>query len=134
MKREHLIGHSMVKDIVSLCPYGFDAPVQDTQIQQILRLIYNDENYHRRGDVAAYLSDKTSPEIRQFIYDNILRNDVSVPSNLNLDDAAIQEFTRDNLESIYDYRKRIASSLEKYASDYQSARQSIAQSKVDDHG
>lgn len=129
MKREQLLGHSMVKDIVALCPYGFDAPIQDTQIMQILRLIYNDENYHRRGDVAAYLSEKTSPEIRQFIYDNILNNNVSVPSNLDLDDATLKEFTRDNLESIYDYRTRLASSLEKYASDYQSAKQTFEQSK-----
>ena len=71
MKREQLLGHSMVKDIVSLCPYGTDEEIQDTQIIQLLRLIYNDNRYHRRGDVAAYLSEKTSPEIRQFIYDNI---------------------------------------------------------------
>lgn len=125
MKREQLINHSMVASLASYCPYDKDFDLPDTNISNLLRIIYNDADGHRRGDIAAYLSEKTSPELRQFIYDNIIGNQVSVPSNQNVSDEILAEFTRDNSESIYDYRNRVAASLERYGNDFKELREKL---------
>lgn len=70
-----------------------------------------------QGDIAQYLSDKTNPDIKQFIELQLLRpNNISSDASADfsaLSDDDIAEFTRGVNESLSSYRSRIFETLKK---------------------
>lgn len=66
-----------------------------------------------QGDIAVYMSENTSPEVRQFIQQNLLHeNNAVLPENgKDLDDDVIASLTRGKSESVSQYRDRVISWL-----------------------
>lgn len=66
-----------------------------------------------QGDIAVYMSENTSSEVRQFIQQNLLHeNNVVLPENgKGLDDDVIASLTRGKSESVSQYRDRVMSWL-----------------------
>lgn len=129
MNREQISMHSLINGAKG--SYGiFSIDIVDTEsdVMQLLRLIYNDADGNLRGDIAAFLSEKTSPEIRDFIRQNIFGQPVSRSSNIDgVSDETIAEFTRDADESIYDYKRRVQSLFEKYGEEFSKVRKELDQ-------
>lgn len=65
------------------------------------------------GDLAMYMSDKTSPEVRMFIEQNLMRDlgESSPVDSKDLSDDDIVKYARKHNESDGDYRKRIYDTL-----------------------
>lgn len=64
-----------------------------------------------RGDVQVYMSDKVSPEIREFIRQNLM-SPVKTSADISakfgtLSDDEIAFFSRNSQESLGDYRQRL---------------------------
>lgn len=134
MKREQLVGHSQVSTIGFGCmSMPIDEELPESDIARLLRLVYTDGEGHINGDISAYLSEKTSPELREYIRQNILLNvspaDVSFPA---ADDATIETFIRDNGESAFEYRDRVANLFEQYVNDFKSLRENMKLKKEKD--
>lgn len=80
----------------------------------LLKIIYgvNEDTGLPRGDYALYLSDKTSPEVRNYIQKNLLsENAVSTLSASN--DNEILPFIRESYETRDEYVKRISDYVRK---------------------
>lgn len=129
MNREQISKHSLINGAKG--SYGiFSIDIVDTEsdVMQLLRLIYNDADGNLRGDIAAFLSEKTSPEIRDFIRQNIFGQPVSRASSVDgVSDETIAEFTREADESIYDYKRRVQSLFEKYGEEFSKVRKEMEQ-------
>lgn len=109
----------MVQTIVPMSSIFVDKQVPETDTMQLLRMIYNDADNQRKGDISAYLDAKTSPELREYIRLNILGSVGSQNHGLGTaDDETIELFIRHNGESGMQYRERLSAMLEKYSSDY----------------
>lgn len=109
----------MVQTIVPMVSMFVDKEVPETDTMQLLRMIYNDADNQRKGDIAAYLDSKTSPELREYIRLNILGSVGSCNHSFgDADDETIEMFIRNNGESGIQYRERLSSMLEKFSSDY----------------
>lgn len=125
MTREQLFGHSQIgfKD----APCGYIPCVEsdtESSTASLLRMIYNDSDGNRRGDIAAYLSEQVPADVREFIRQNILSSATPVSSQVEgLDDDVIAEYTRDASESVYDYVSRMKSKFEQASSDYELLKQ-----------
>lgn len=98
-------------------PEAKDELLKPTPGQKMLSLIYlPDSSGLPRGAMQVYLSDKASPEMRQFIEQNIL---VDIPSDNNskfdgLDDDFKLAFERGELESREAYIERINKLMRDY--------------------
>lgn len=109
----------MVQTIVPMASMFIDKEVPESDTMQLLRMIYNDADNQRKGDIVAYLDSKTSPELREYIRLNILGSVCSRNQSFgNADDETIEMFIRNNGESGIQYRERLSIMLEKYSSDY----------------
>ena len=80
--------------------------------RSILRAIYAKDPITGlpSGDIAAYVSSKTSPEVKQFILNNIMIDTSSartpvIPDGISDEEALI--FSRKDGESVSDYRQRV---------------------------
>lgn len=62
-----------------------------------------------QGDLAVFMSENTSPEVKQFIQQNLLQqNNLELPENgKDLDDDIISALTRGSGESVSSYRDRV---------------------------
>lgn len=135
MKREMLKNHSMVSSVLPSC---LTRPVMEelleSEVARLLRLVYTDPDGHINGDIAAYLGEKTSPELREYIRQNILYDvqpsDVSLPA----DDATIEMFIRDEHESSFDYRDRVRGLLEQYGNDFKDLSKKLKEQKEQKDG
>lgn len=127
MNREQISRHSLINGAKgSFGFYPIDIVDTESDVMQLLRLIYNDADGNLRGDIAAFLSEKTSPEIRDFIRQNIFGQPVSRASSVDgVSDETIAEFTRDANESIYDYKRRVQSLFEKYGEEFSKVRKEM---------
>lgn len=90
----------------------------------LLRMIYQTVDGERQGDIAAYMSSKTSPEIREYIRQNILMSQPVQASQVSdkLDDDMIAQYTRDASESSYEYASRMRQLFEHAQKDYDAVR------------
>lgn len=134
MNREQLLGHSQVSTIgFGVMSMPIDEELPESDVARLLRLVYTDGEGHINGDISAYLSEKTSPELREYIRQNILMNvspaDVSFPG---ADDVTIEMFIRDNGESAFDYRERVGHLFEQYGNDFKTLREKMKQKKEKD--
>ncbi len=130
MKREMLVNHSMVSSVLPSCPTRPVIEVlPESDVARLLRLVYTDSDGKLNGDIAAYLGEKTSPELREYIRQNILYDvqpsDVSLPA----DDATIELFIRDEHESSFDYRNRVRSLFEQYGNDFKDLSKKLKEQK-----
>lgn len=119
MTREQALKHSQVYSAACLCHYSVEMSDTENSITSILNMIYKDVDGERRGDIAVMLSDKTSPEIREFIRQNILRpvsTSVSGVDYSGLSDDDIALYTRDAGESRNEYLSRLRDMFERDAS------------------
>lgn len=116
----------MVQTIEPMASMFIDKEVPETDTMQLLRMIYNDDEHQRKGDISAYLDAKTSPELREYIRLNILGSVGSRNSSLgSADDDTIELFIRHNGESGMQYRERLSTMLEKYSSDYEDLKKKV---------
>lgn len=66
------------------------------------------------GDIAMFMNENTSPQVKQFIQMNLQRPyDVLADSNLveGVDDDIIAQYSRNQNESVSDYRRRLYDSI-----------------------
>lgn len=123
----------MVQTIVPMDSMFVDKEVPETDTMQLLRMIYNDGDNQRKGDIAAYLDTKTSPELREYIRLNILGSVGSRNQSFgDADDETIELFIRNNGESGIQYRERLSSMLEKYSSDYKELHSKLVKDNKDE--
>lgn len=116
----------MVQTVVPMASMFIDKQVPETDTMQLLRMIYNDDDYQRKGDITAYLDAKTSPELREYIRLNILGSVGARNNSMGaVDDETIELFIRHNGESGMEYRERLSSMLEKYSSDYDDLKKKV---------
>lgn len=116
----------MVQTIVPMASMFIDKEVPETDTMQLLRMIYNDDDYQRKGDISSYLDAKTSPELREYIRLNILGSVGSRNQSFgDADDDTIELFIRHNGESGMQYRERLSAMLEKYSSEYDDLKKKV---------
>lgn len=116
----------MVQTVVPMASMFVDKQVPETDTMQLLRMIYNDDDHQRKGDITAYLDAKTSPELREYIRLNILGSVGARNSSMGAaDDETIELFIRHNGESGMQYRERLSAMLEKYSSDYDDLKKKV---------
>lgn len=77
------------------------------------------------GDLAVWMSENTSPDIKRFIELNLHG---AVPSDLSssdVDDDTLAELTRGSDESIQDYRDRMVDYVRRTRSEYLNEKKSV---------
>ena len=79
------------------------------------------------GDIAVFMSENTSPEVRNYISQmlmNPLPDDSSaLPSGYDIDEDTLVGLTRRGSESINDYRSRVVNFLESQRSEVQASKE-----------
>lgn len=78
------------------------------------------------GDIVQFMSEKTSPEIRDYIQRQLM-NPIDLPSDGGkydgLDDDTIAAYTRHSYESVTEYRDRMYSVVRQQSLDRQASKQ-----------
>lgn len=132
MTREQLLRHSQIIGVGVSDNFIYEGEQSDVEddVMNLLRLIYTyNEDGTISGDLARYLSDNTSPEIREYIRQNILRNVESQDSYTNVPDEMISELTRDERETSYAYASRVRDYLDNASADYKSVKEKLDSEK-----
>lgn len=84
------------------------------------------------GDIALFMTQNTSPEVRDFIQQNLMRPvnaDTDAGKYDGLDDDIIALYTRGADEDIYDYRDRMYHEVYNHYRQRKSAEKVYAQSE-----
>lgn len=78
------------------------------------------------GDIAVFMSENTSPEVRNYISQMLMNplpdDSSSLPSGYDIDEETLVGLTRRSSESVNDYRFRVVTFLESQKSEVQSSR------------
>lgn len=124
MKFEHVVNYSwyrptsevredLSKPLVDEIPDNSELVVDSNPRKAILEAIYAVDPVSRfpSGDIAAYVSDKTSPEVKNWILSNIMLDtssvrNVAAPDGVS--DDVIESLMRRDGESSLDYAQRVS--------------------------
>lgn len=85
------------------------------------------------GDIAVFMSENTSPEVRNYISNmlmNPLPDDASaLPSGYDIDEETLVGLTRRSSETFNDYRSRVVSFLEKQKNEVEKQKNEVNEQK-----
>lgn len=97
----------IVSPIIELPDFERDKPHEASLLDSIFAI--DERTKLPQGDLAVFMSENTSPEVKQFIQQNLLQdNNVQLPENgKDLDDDTISALTRGSGESVSSYRDRV---------------------------
>lgn len=110
---------AMFRDFQFLKPpvrpaYTPHAPQAKSESDQLLDLVYSVAGKHAfpTGDIACYLSENTSEEVRAFIERKLFLVNSPVGSSSDLDDDVLIEMMRKRGESLDSYKERLSTFIE----------------------
>lgn len=100
------------KPLIDEVPFDEEKVVSKDSKAALLEAIYAPHpiSGFPTGDIACYVSDKTSPEVKNFILQNIMidTSAAKLPSApAGVDDEVIESLMRRDNESSFDYASRI---------------------------
>ena len=93
-------------------PHKKSVPEPITDAERLFMTIYsvNPRTHLPDGDIAMFMSDNTAPEIRDFISKNLMQDYGSLVDGAKydgVDDDTLAMYTRNQGESLQDYRDRM---------------------------
>lgn len=102
---------------------------QITDAERLFMLIYsvNSRTHLPDGDIAMFMSDNTAPEIRDFISRNLMQDygaKVDGAKYDGVDDDTLAMYTRNQGESLQDYRDRMYSVVYRQYQERQASKES----------
>lgn len=119
--------HNILESIVYVNPNVIKKESEITEKNsELLDIIYGSDSVSGlpKGDLAMFLSDKTNPQLRQFIESQLMNENVVDVNKLSLSqdilnkfrgvvtDDDIARFSRNHDESIEEYAARMSNELE----------------------